>query len=483
MSLNKEKQTMRLTNYAFPFLSRIILVTAAAMTFTACDDNAGSVGGSITPDDDLATLYTDTFMLEAQTIRLDSVYVKSTTALLGELNDSKYGNLKSDYICQFYCQDGYTFTETPIDGIIDSAEIVVYYDRTWIGDSLAPMQATIYPVVKQLPPHYFTGIDPKEYADMQHPLGSAVYTPVNKTVTDSIWALSTSDEYYPASSIRIPVPLELGRKIYEETINNPSTFKNQQAFNAFFPGVYVTTTFGQGNMVLVRATALVLTYRYLGENSQGVKDSVLFGKELFSTASDVIQLNNFQNTDISHLLGPDDQYVYVKTPDGVFPRITLPLADIFKKAGNQNISNAYLSLSAMPQEEGDYALPFPNDLLLIPEDSVNAFFRESKIYNSVTSYSGTYSSTGGAPKYTFGNISALLSDYRKNYPEMQELNLLVVPIEPVYSTSVSSSYYYTSSQTLSGINFYLKPSALRLRKDGDSMQMTVVTSSYNADRL
>jgi hypothetical protein len=438
----------------------------------ACNDEMGTVGPTIQPDDDKLVVYSDTFELKASTVLLDSVYAKSTYGLLGEFYDPMFGNLKSDYICQFYSAEGFRFSHTPIDGEIDSVGLYIYYDRGgWIGDSLSPMQLKVFPIIKQLERNFYTNTDPKEYADMQNAIGQQAYTPRNLHVSDSIWNLSSSDANYYYPRIKVSLPRSLGQKFYDETITHPSTFDSQQSFNKFFPGLYVTNTFGSGNILIVTSTVLSVHYRYLTAGSSGAIDSVVNTNEVFTVTPEVIQLNNFHNTDISHLLEPNDSYTYMKTPAGVFTRLTVPAKEILSRIKGRRVNNFYVSIKAMPQEEWQYALTPPDYLLLLLEDSLVSFFREDRLYNSVTSYvSSKYASLA----YDFGNLAPLLNNLIENDPEREELNFLIVPIE---MTTQDSNY----GTVVTSVKHYLKPSGVRLRKEPETLRFQVITSKYSVD--
>jgi hypothetical protein len=453
------------------YISGIILST---LILYGCNDEMGVVGSTIQPDGDKSVIFSDTFMLKASTQMYDSIYAKSMYGLLGELYDPMFGNLKSDYICQFYSEEGFRFAQTPLGGEIDSIDLNIYYNKgNWIGDSLAPMQVKVYPIVKQLEKNFYTNTDPKGYADMQNPVGQQAYTPRDLHVKDSIWNLPTSDYGYYSPRIRVSLPKALGQKFYDETITNPSSFDTQKLFNEFFPGLYVTNTFGSGNIIIVSNTILTIHYRYMAESSSGAIDSVVNTNEIFTVTQEVIQLNNFYNTDISHLIEPNDAYTYMKTPAGIFTRLTIPSKEILSRIKGRRVNSFNLSLKAMPQEDWAYTLTPPEYLLLLPEDSLVGFFSNGRLHNSITEYvSAKYTSL----IYDFGNLATLLNYLTNNEPDKEEINFLVIPIE-----MTTQDDYNTGATTVTSIKHYLKPSGVRLRKEPEVMNFQVVSSKYDVD--
>ena len=81
---------------------------------------------------------------------------------------------------------------------------------------------------------------------------------------------------------------------------------NQETFNEFFPGLYVTTTFGSGNILSVASSVLKIYYNYAVKSTAG-KDSLITTWEAFSVTKEVIQLSRFKNMDMSQLLQPNDR--------------------------------------------------------------------------------------------------------------------------------------------------------------------------------
>lgn len=445
-----------------------------ASILAGCNDDLSSIGTSIQPGDDTIAVYTDTFRIQATTVQLDSIYARTTSAQLGELYDPLYGNLKSDYLCQFYCPDNYRFKNTPYEGKIDSVDFRIYYTSSynkngaWVGDSLAPMQAEIFMVTKPLQRNFYTNINPEQYCDMQMSMGSQAYTSYNASIPDSIRKLET---YSP--NIRIKMPLQFGQKFYDETINNPSSFNTQETFDKFFPGLYVTNTFGSGNILSVSNSVFSIYYKYTVKGSAG-QDSLVNTTERFSVTKEVIQLSRFKNTDMSGLLQPNDEYAFFKTPAGVCTRIVIPSKEITPIMKDRIINNLPLNLKAMPQESWKYALAPPSYLLILPEDSVKNFFEQGQIENNQTSFLSQAYDTS-TRTYTFGNIANLLKNQMEKNPD-KDMNLLIIPV--IRTTTTSNDYNGSGTAITSALSNFLAPSGVKIRKDEEVMKIGITSSKY-----
>ena len=438
------------------------LTLGATMLLSNCNDDISLVGPSIQPESDKITVFQDSIRFKASTVQLDSIYARTVNGLLGELYDPLYGNLKSDYICQFYCPEGFKFKHTPIDGRIDSMIYQITYS-SWVGDSLAPMQVQIYQVTKPLQKDYYTNIDPADFCDMQTSLGTKTYTAYDTSIPD--WQREiddTSDPDYYVPHVHVRMPQSLGQHIYDETLNNPASFETQEAFNNFFPGLYVTTTYGTGNILDVRSSSMLIYYRYNGTSSETGNDTIYTTIERFNTTQEVIQLNNLRNGNLEQLLDPDAEYAYMKTPAGVCIKLEVSGEQLKDIIGDHIVNN-------LP-----FAFARPSSLLLLPEDSVKSFFESGKLSDSRTSFLGTYSSSDNV--YNFGNISRLMETHITENPD-EDLRILIFPVENV--TQSSSSYYGTSDATTTAINNYMAPSGVKVKRDDKSMTFALTTSIYN----
>ncbi len=440
----------------------ILGIGLGAAILGGCNDDLGLVGPSIQPPEDRIPVYNDTFHIEVSTVLMDGVYAKTDTALLGEIYDPLYGNLKSDYMCQFYCPDNYQFKYKPIEGRIDSVDFQIYYESS-VGDTLVPMRAEIFRLTSPLKKDYYTNFDPAEYCDMQQSMGMRTYTAYNEKATDV-------EKANPR--VTIPVPREFGQNFYDETINRPETFKNQATFNQFFPGLYVTTTFGTGNVLNVRSSYLNIYYNYYIKGSTG-QDSAVVGRESFNVTQEVIQLSRFKNTDMGPLLQPNENEAYIKSPAGVCLKITLPMKEIAPIVKGRVLNNLPLTLKAYPQADWKYAFqPIPY-LMILPEDSVKSFFENGKVNDNITSFTSAWFGTKVSQAYTFGNLSKLVEYQIENAPD-KDVSLLAIP---VYVTATQNSYTGVSITT--AVNNYMVPAGVKVRKDKESRQIVVTSADYS----
>lgn len=439
------------------FQSLLLGLILAAGLLTGCND-PGLLGGTIQPDGDKVNVKVDSFLITSSTIKVDSIYSKSSNGTLGQFYDPQFGEYKSDFICQFYCKEGFEFSRKPIDSKIDSVKFFVYWG-SYVGDSLSPMKAEVYPVVKSLDNNYYSNIDPTKYADMKMVLGGETYTTYDVKNSKG------------RDSVAIALKPEIGQRIYDETIKNPSSFVNQEAFNEFFPGLYITNTYGMGSVVEIDQSILLIYYQYQDTTkaSDG-KDStfVTTGVEQFRVTDEVIQMNRMSSFGLEELLQPNDEYTYLKSPAGVCTRFVIPAEDIFGKVGDRVVNNMPFSVKIMPQQDWKYAVDPSKDkncnLLLLPEDSLNVFFEKNGTEDKTTAYLASNVNN----TYDFKNIARLLKIHKEKSPN-EDLRIVVVPV------AVNNS---TGSGTTTVRN-YQKPAGFTLRKDPETMTVKVTSSKFS----
>lgn len=455
--------------------SKLLLLSMVALAIVSCNDDLKMIGSTIQPDSDKITVYADSFMLTAKTIAVDSIYARSTAGYLGNFYEPLFGSLKSDYMSQFYCPDNFKFKEKPNDGIIDSVEFQLAYMQS-LGDTLAPMHAQVFQITKDLPKNFYTNINPREYCDKSILLGEKTYTAYDESLSDEI--KKEIAEGKRPQYVRIPFSQAFGQNFYNATINTPEHFKSQEAFNKYFKGVFVTTNQGQGNILYVLETSINFFYKFtVNEKTKEGKDTTYVKKtsEKFAVTPEVLQLNQFKNGDLEELLKPNDRISYLKTPAGVFTQVTIPLSKMAEKIEDRILNNMEFSIKLLPQESWEYSLTLKTskNVLLVPKDSMQTFFKERKINDNITSFLAEYNSQ----RYNFGNIVNLLRNQIKVAKEKNEkvkdIEMLIIP---VVKQSISSGY---GGEYTTGLTNYLSPSATKLLTDSATLKIEVSSSKKN----
>jgi len=447
--------------------------------YMACDNEIGRLGMGTMPEEDKISVFDTTVFVGARTIEVDSVYAKTTNGFLGNFYDPSYGNIKSSYICQYYPSVGFPYIDSIVDNKIDSVILYLYYS-SYIGDSLAPMEVTVYPVIEPLDEHFYTNVNPKDYCDMENPLAKYSYTARNLNITDS--ALQAHNYTY---FISIPLPVEIGQNYLDKVKNNE--LKTVGEFLEFFPGTYLETTFGTGSMLVVQETDILLYYTrntvLVDENGN---DSIATrtSAAAFNVTKEIIQLNRFENKNPEFLLEENADKVFLKSPAGVFTELTIPVREITKGIGKKKFSSIKLSLKAYQPDEWEYSLKFPGidnsnksgssgnspKLLLIEPDSVTNFFEMRQVANGQTSYTTNFNSSTYA--YDFNNISNIVQNAIDKAPD-KDLILWLIPVETTWFAQQS----YSGTAYIDYITFhYLYPSGVALKKGGDNLQVRVIAT-------
>ena len=450
-----------------------VLIGLAAAFFSSCNDNLSQIGYTIQPGSDGINVTTDALKLSASTVKVDSIYMRTKSPVLGEYSDPVYGTIKSDYIGQFYYSETSKFEN---GAVIDSVQLTMTYS-SFIGDSLAPMQVSAYKVNKSLPSMAYNNIDPEEYSDVSSPLGVQTFTGKNAVYKDIPYSSSsyygnvidTLRVYY----VNINLPKSLGEDFLQK-YNDPSSavFKNADAFNAYFKGLYITPTFGNSTVINISLTSIDINYHY----AKG--DTTLTSKFVLNMTPEVIQINHVANNH-SNLLPDNGEKTYVASPAGVNTKIIFPLSQIQDKLKAGALNQAYFSVKALVENNHDNNLVKiapPAYMLLIHQDSLKSFFEKGKLMDNKTSFLAPF--TSASYTYNFGNIATMINYYKevdkyKNGTATFDLPFLLVPV----NVSTSNSGYNTNV-TYTGVQNLMMPAAVTLNKKPEDMKIDLIFSSF-----
>ena len=232
-----------------------------------------------------------------------------------------------------------------------------------------------------------------------------------------------------------------GSYIMQTYAEHPEYFKTNFKFlHNVCPGFYIKNVGGTGNMAKIWNTELIF---YWTRHKTINKDStaVSIGYNRFDGTEEVLQLNKIENdTENLKKLASKDQEkcTYLKSPAGIFTEVTLPIGDIMKGHEKDTLNTATISFPRLNNEDEDnpYNFATPSTILMVQKDSLQSFFEKSKLADSRTSYTASYSSTGTYKNaYTFQNIANLVSAMYKNKGKGENWNKVVlVPVNVITTT-------------------------------------------------
>ncbi|NDV84582.1 DUF4270 domain-containing protein [Bacteroides sp. 51] len=480
----------------------LVLIT---LIFFGCDDNTGDLGIGMLPGEDEITVHSDKFDVKTQSAKFEDgkVYAKTDIGYVGRFTDNEYGfgYYEGSYLTELNCVDGLTFPKpydetdnrNPINmissdldkSIISVDVILTYYD--FFGDSITPMQVSVYRLNENLEKYFYTDIKPEEYYSKNDLLGKKTFSAAD--LSDSTRYTSS---YVP--TVRIPVPKEIGKEIIERNWNHPEDFENSETFRNFFKGLYVTSEMGSGTVLYVKFTDLEITYNGFNLDSLGnvLKkhnsdvDSMYVGSRSFASTMEVFQSNQIQIAEEEINIKVDEtEHTYLKSPAGIYTKAVLPIDKIVDKLDleKDTINAVKLVFDAYHHDKtNEYSMSAPQSVLLIREKEAEKFFEENKLPNSTTSYVTSISNN----QYTFTNIMRLITTYIKEMEDAkaeaekngtgwnvnQWLEDNPVAIIPVYLDTTDSS--------INNVQHDMKPTYVKLKggPDGPALDLQVIYTKY-----
>ena len=401
-------------------LIKCLLLTAITlMTFVQCDDNTGTLGGSIIPEKDKITAETKEYYAISKTIMVkDSILANSSDTYLGQYTDKESGVVfNSSFITQFNCTEDFEFPEEGVIG--DSAsytKLRLYFDE-YYGDSLNSMRCEVYELDNTLQEGtpYYTNLSPEEFYDIEkEPLAIKTFNAIDYSKHDT---LLNSENY--SRHIEIVLPNSIGNKFVskyyerdaEGNITGKEYFAHSEAFiNEMFKGVYIKCTHGDGTVLKIYRTRLDVGFKRYIKSSTG-EDSIQSLSAPFYSGKEVLQSNKF-NTKGLDKLAEEQEHTYIKTPAGLFTEVTLPIVEAMENG--DTINSAKISFTRYNQEESLSSTPH-STLLMVRKAEMHRFFLKYDLADSKSSYLTTFTSSSN--EYIFNNIGNLFKLCYKEYLE------------------------------------------------------------------
>lgn len=449
-------------------LRLLTVLVIAALTFAACDDTTEGIGGSITNKIDNINISNSAFNVTTKSIVAGAVLSRNNTGLIGKMKDPETGNyVKGDYMTQLSVLP--TFSVDTLDikkannGSIeaDSCYLLVSYNASY-GDTLAPMKVTAYEMTKPM-------TEEEEYYSNYDAFKNGWVSENNQHWSSNYNLSNTSD--VKNFKIYLNKKYEKDGKTYKNYgsyimqtyAEHPEYFKTNYKFlHNVCPGFYIKNVGGTGNMAKIWNTELIFYWTQTIKAKDGVTDSTVVGYNRFDGTEEVLQLNKIENdTEKLEQLASQEDWTYLKSPAGIFTEVTLPIDDIMKGHEKDTLNTATISFPRLNNvdEDNPYNFATPSTILMVQKDSLQSFFEKSKLADSRTSYTASYSSTGTYKNaYTFQNIANLVSAMYKNKGKGENWNKVVlVPVNVITTTQG-----YTT--VISKINHDMSLASTRLKR-------------------
>lgn len=452
----------------------LILLTAFIATlFWACDDTLSVIGSGLSQNDVAINIDT-TFTVTGRTVRVTDIRPKTTNQLLGAIEIPGFGYLGSDAVCQFLPPvelDTADFNYTDVDSVF----LTLGYARgAFMGDSVAPIGLTVYPLTQQINSQITSAFNPVGYYDPK-PIGSLVFN--TSTRNDSV-AMKQSSR-----TVKVKLPAELGRKIFKAFQDNPANFANGQVFaKNVFPGLYIKRTFGSGRMTVFSSTSLSFHMRSIKPTSvEGKNDTVMAVHEYGLVTPEVVN-NNILTYRMASSLQADiaaGKHMLI-APAGCEMELDFPTPAIIEKYQKGKNVNTVLNTLTMsiPVDTiaNDLGVVPPPYLLLVLKKDRDEFFAKNKLCDNKTSFYAKYDEASRS--YIFSTMRSYLLDMlAKESITAEDYTFSLVPVQVNFEQLVNTSYYsssvqYTESEILP---YILTPAMAEVRLDKVKIRLTYTT--------
>jgi len=422
-----------------------------SLVAVSCDDTTDTLGQSLTDAVDYVVIKTDTFTVTTRSIKADSVLSRTTKGNLGRIKDPETGTyITCDFTTQFHVLDDIVVWPKDSlyyyknDGIVRADSCILRFLFTdYIGDSLAPMKATLYELAKPMYEDrlYYSGFDPAENGYLRTDENairiSKTYTACDYTIDEDE---REDDDYYPSVNFTLTGAYtdkngntyeNFGSYVLQMYYEHPEYFENSLKFaKNVCPGFCLKLESGVGNMIYVDVTNLSIFYSIQVSDTVGSTYMNLSGTE------EMLQHTTVSNDAAIDRLVEDETCTYLKTPAGIFTEMTIPVEEIIEGHENDTLNTAEVVLTRLNNEvKTDYDLPYPTTLLMIQKDSLYNYFENSDIPDYKESFLAVYSSN----TYTFHNISGLVRhmyDLKQSGKASEDWNkVVIIPVETTLNSS------------------------------------------------
>ena len=450
-----------------------------AAGLVGCKSDTASAGSSVLEEDDKILVRTDTFPIQSDLVKVDSIISLPDSFLLGEMVSS-YGTLHADILTQFACPIGFSYPE---GATVDSVCLCMVY-QSWFGDGNTPMGITAYEMDLgsfDYARSYPTNINPRDYVSASSPeILDHEKIVVASIKTDSAYSSGTS-MYYPLINARMSDE-------FTQRFFNIRDFSSQEAFNEVFKGLYIQSEFGSSTILNILDINIAVYYSF--SYSKAGTDTLVHDMKAFYANSEVRQINCIEykdQDDVFAQLEGDMLYNYVLAPANIYTRLKLPMAKIQERIMSRidekrpyvnmgKVKVEVTNLTSSVHSRDDWSSPTPQ-MLLVKESAINRFFNHRELPTDTCAILGDL--TKGTNKdgeteyyYTY-DLSELLTRQLRYSNNPDTLNMVLVPVDVETTTNNNTTYIISikQQQTVSATVTYsaenpIKPMAIEVVYSG-----------------
>ena len=437
-------------------LFRVILAAVVLLGMYSCTDE--TIGVSIT--DSVASIIEDSsFVITGHSVLNDRVQMRTTTKMLGDLQAAGYGRVTASAVTMWMPAAAIDTSRLTAQSI-DSCRLILRLPKTggYTGNAQAPMRMDVYSLNKPLPTPIYSDFDVTGYYDKNDLLASESYSPTSGwlEVTDPAY-LSSSSSQDTVRVISVPMPVSLGRDVFNAYRDDPTRFASPKTFAELFPGIYITNSYGNGHVLNISATEFnVYFHRHIVVNDTTEVDSSYVQTYMASTP-EVVSNNIFHyeiDDAVREMVNAGE--AIIAAPAGYEVQLRFPIQDIIDKyqanvGNNQSIINTLTLELPVSVPVTEYNIQPPTYLLMVKTSKKDQFINGDSLVNNKDSFYAVYSVA--EKSYVFTGLRDYVINIINNQGGIateDDFNFTVTPVDVTnYTYPQTYSYYgYSSSSTV-----------------------------------
>ena len=306
---------------------------------------------------------------------------------------------------------------------------------------------------KNLPYPIYSDFDPSNYYSKDNILGATTYTMTMLGQSDSLRTYDTSTgSYIYYRAVDIKLPRQLGQSFYNEYLTNPASYQDPEAFKQFFPGIYATTTYGDGRVINISGTQINLYYKKKTVNDEGNDTIINQIGQYYGVSPEIVTNNNIRlqpSEHIKSIISSGD--VVIQTPAGYEAKISLPVSKLLDKyyelcESGQTVLNQIMFTVPAKKITNGKKIEAPKYLLFVKASEKDKFFDDKKVTDGTNAIYAEYNDSKEA--YTFyirEYVKQFIDENKEATTDDETISL--VPVDITFEES-QNSYYQTESKVL-----------------------------------